>query len=393
MDNHDLSPLFQPFRCKSLSLRNRIVMAPMTRQFAQDGVLIDAVDDYYARRAKGGTGLIVTEGTAVDHAVAHYSAKIPHFYGDAALARWRSVVSAVHAEGGAIIPQLWHAGLARRRHNAVNPDAPSVSASALIETDLMPASTAGTAAMPTPLHSPAEPLTIAGIEAVVAAFAKGAADAKAVGCDGVAIHGAHGYLLDQFFWERSNRRDDCYGGSTENRVRFAVEIIAQMRAAVGQDFAIVFRFSQWKSQDYTAKIGATPQALADILQPLAEAGVDVFDASTRRFWEPEFDGSPLNLAGWAKKLTGKAAMTVGSIGLDGALFVSGGPRTNNISTARLGQLAEMIARGEVDLAGIGRSLIANPDWANLVAAGRLDALRRYDAAAHVKTLEQVELPA
>lgn len=388
--SHNLSPLFQPFALKSLSLRNRVVMSPMTRQFAPGGVLIDDVDGYYARRAAGGTGLIITEGTAVDHEVAHYSAKIPHFYGDAALARWRSVVAAVHAEGGAIVPQLWHAGLARRRSHSPNPERPNVSSSALTEDDLSQAAAEGTSPAPDKPRRPAEPLTTAEIEGIIAAFARGAADAKAVGCDGVAIHGAHGYLLDQFLWDRANRRDDRYGGSVENRVRFATEIVTAVRAQVGPDFAILFRFSQWKSQDYTAKIGPTPDALAQILEPLAAAGVDVFDASTRRFWEPEFAGSPLNLAGWAKKLTGKAAMTVGSIGLDGEFLAGGGATTNGTSTERLGQLAEMIARGDFELAGVARALIANPDWANLVEAGRFDALRPYNAAAHVKTLEQID---
>lgn len=388
--NTDLSALFQPFVCKSLNLRNRIAMSPMTRQFAPDGVLIGEVDNYYARRAAGGTGLIVTEGTAVDHQVAQYSAKIPHFYGEPALARWRSVVAAVHAEGGAIVPQLWHAGLARRRSHSANPDLPNASASALTEEDLTLQAANGTAPPSDKPRRPAEPLTIADIENIVTAFAKGAADAKAVGCDGVAIHGAHGYLLDQFLWDRANRRDDRYGGNVENRIRFAVEIVAAVRAAVGPDFAIMLRFSQWKSQDYTARIGATPDALAAILQPLADAGVDVFDASTRRFWEPEFAGSPLNLAGWAKKLTGKAAMTVGSIGLDGEFRTGGGPGTANSSTERLGQLAEMVARGDFDLAAVGRALIANPDWANLVHTGRFEALRPYDASAHIKTLEQTE---
>lgn len=390
MPSHDLSPLFQPFALKSLTLRNRVVMSPMTRQFAPGGVLVEDVDGYYARRAAGGTGLIITEGTAIDHEVAQYSAKIPHFYGEAALARWRSVAASVHAEGGAIVPQLWHAGLARRRSHAANPERPNVSSSALTEDDLTQAAAQGAAPASDKPRRPAEPLAIAEIEAIVAAFAKGAADAKSVGCDGVAIHGAHGYLLDQFIWDRANRRDDRYGGSLENRIRFAVEIVAAVRAAVGSEFPILFRFSQWKSQDYTARIGATPDALAEILEPLADAGVDIFDASTRRFWEPEFEGSPLNLAGWAKKLTGKAAMTVGSIGLDGEFLTGGRAASNGTSTDRLGQLADMIARGDFDLAGVGRALIANPDWANLVRSGRFDALRPYNAAAHVTTLEQVE---
>jgi 2,4-dienoyl-CoA reductase-like NADH-dependent reductase (Old Yellow Enzyme family) len=135
--------------------------------------------------------------------------------------------------------------------------------------------------------------------------------------DGVEIHGAHGYLIDQFFWEGSNRRDDEYGGDLAGRSRFAIELIQAVRAAVGPDFPIIFRFSQWKQQDYTARLVQTPQALAAFLQPLSEAGVDIFHCSTRRFWEPEFDGSELNLAGWTRQLTGKPTITVGSVGLDG----------------------------------------------------------------------------
>ena len=383
----DLSPLFETFACKTMHLRNRIVMSPMTRLFAPGGVLIDKVDDYYGRRAAGGVGLIVTEGTAVGHDVAHYSDAVPHFYGEAALARWQRVVDRVHAQGGAIAPQLWHTGLARRRSHTHNPEAPNQSPSALIEDDLKQDKEADKAPNPGKVRRPSAAMAMEDIEAVIAAFARGAADAQRIGCDGVEIHGAHGYLLDQFFWERSNRRDDAYGGSLENRIRFAVEIVAAVRAATGPDFPILFRFSQWKAQDYAVRIADSPAELARILEPLADAGVDIFDASTRRFWLPEFDGSPLNLAGWAKKLTGKAAMTVGSVSLE-SVFQGGGEPVSPVTGDNLRLLAEMMARGDFDLVAVGRAMIANPDWANLVREGRLDAFRAYDAAAHVKTLEQ-----
>lgn len=389
-DIPDLSPLFAPFTCKTMRLRNRIVMSPMTRQFAPDGVLDGAVDDYYARRAAGGTGLIITEGTAVGHPVAHYSRNIPHFYGEAALARWRAVVAAVHEQDGAIVPQLWHTGLSRRRSASANPEVPNISASALTDADLSAEAAAGTARAPDRPSRPAQAMTKDDIDGVIAAFADSAVAARDVGCDGVAIHGAHGYLLDQFFWERSNRRDDAYGGSVENRIRFAVELVAGVRAAVGPDFPILFRFSQWKSQDYAGKLADTPADLARILEPLADAGVDIFDASTRRFWLPEFDGSPLNLAGWAKKLTGKAAMTVGSIGLESPFLGSGSSAVSAVTADNLGLLAQMIDRGDFDLAGVGRALIANPDWANLVQQGRFADLRAYDARGHTQTLEQVD---
>lgn len=117
--------------------------------------------------------------------------------------------------------------------------------------------------------------------------------------------------------ERTNRRTDGYGGDAVARTKFAAEIVAAVRAVVSPEFPVILRYSQWKQEAYDARLAETPQALEAILAPLVAAGVDAFHASTRRYWLPEFDGSDLNLAGWTKKLTGKPAITVGSVGLDG----------------------------------------------------------------------------
>lgn len=386
----DVSPLFRPLAVKTgLRLVNRIVMSPMTREFAEEGVLTEPVDEYYGRRAAGGVGLIVTEGTSVDHVVSHYSRKVPNFYGDAALARWRQVVDRVHAEGGRIFPQLWHTGVARRRKITHNPDLPSMSPSGVGMEHLGPDS-ADPNAVARPSSVPPVAMELADIEAVIAAFGEGAAQAKAIGFDGAAVHGAHGYLPDQFLWERSNRRTDHYGGSFENRLRFAVELVREMRRRVGPDYPIMFRFSQWKGWDYGAKLAADPTELERLLIPLADAGVDIFDASTRRFWLPEFEGSPLNLAGWAKKITGKTAMTVGSVGLESPLGDLGAGNRIAVSTENLARLMEMFDRGDFDLVGVGRALLANPDWAALVRDGRFEALKPYDAAAMAASLEAVD---
>lgn len=160
-----------------------------------------------------------------------------------------------------------------------------------------------------------EPLTTEEVESLVTAFAQAAANAKSVGFDGIELHGAHGYLIDQFFWDRTNKRTDRYGGDLVGRTTFAVEIIKACRQAVGPDFPIVLRFSQWKLGAYDEKLAKTSEELASFLAPLSEAGVDIFHCSTRRFSQPEFAGSDLNLAGWTKKLTGKPCITVGSIGI------------------------------------------------------------------------------
>jgi 2,4-dienoyl-CoA reductase-like NADH-dependent reductase (Old Yellow Enzyme family) len=155
----------------------------------------------------------------------------------------------------------------------------------------------------------------------------------------------------------------------------------------------MFRFSQWKATHYDVKLAETPEELADFLQPLAAAGVDIFDASTRRFWLPEFAGSALNLAGWTKKLTGKISMAVGSVGLQSPLDVAAKleePGTTGVTTENLARLSEMMARDEFDLIGVGRIILSNPDWANLVQAGRFDALRPYNPARTGEFVEPAE---
>jgi len=155
----------------------------------------------------------------------------------------------------------------------------------------------------------------------IAAFARAAGAAKRLGFDAIELHGAHGYLIDQFFWEGTNLRQDGYGGGTlVQRGRFAADILKAVRAEVGPDYPVIIRLSQWKQQDYAVQMARTPQEMEAWLQPLADAGADIFHCSQRRFWEPEYAGSDLNFAGWAKKLTGKPTITVGSVGPYVGLF-------------------------------------------------------------------------
>ena len=208
------SALFTPFTLANLSLPNRIVMAPMTRNQSPDGVPGDDVVGYYRRRAEHGVGLIVTEGTAIAHPAAVASTRIPRFHGDDALAGWAKVVTAVHAAGGRIVPQLWHMGMARKPGSEPNPEAPPVGPSGL---DLTGA----------PVN---DALTEAQVDGLIDAYAQGAADAQRLGFDGIELHGAHGYLIDQFFWERTNQRHDRFGGDLVARTRFASEVIKRCRA-------------------------------------------------------------------------------------------------------------------------------------------------------------------
>ena len=354
--------LFSRFACNSLELSNRIVMAPMTRQFSPNGVPTADVAAYYKRRAQGGTGLIITEGTTVNDSVATMDANIPQFHGSEALAGWEKVVSEVHAAGGKIMPQLWHVGMARVAEKAPHPELPSAGPSGLFK----------------PGKQGAEPMTQQHIESVIAAFAQAAADAKAIGMDGVEIHGAHGYLIDQFFWEGTNQRTDSWGGNMENRGRFAVEIVKAIRSATSPDFPIVLRYSQWKQQDYTARLASTPKELEAFLQPLSDAGVDIFHCSQRRYWESEFKDSNLNLAGWTKKLTGKPTITVGSVGLNDDFF--GAFKGQDSSTRSIDDLLERLDSQEFDLVAVGRALLQDPEWVNKIKEERTDELQTYSAS-------------
>ena len=354
-------PLFRPFRMPHLTLANRIVMAPMTRNFSPGGVPGPDVAAYYRRRAENGVGLILTEGTAVAHPAAVSSPRVPRFHGADALAGWAEVLAAAHAAGGRIMPQLWHVGMSRKPGDEPNPEAPPV----------------GPSGIAVPAGRLSEPLSEAEIDSLIAAYAQGAADARRLGFDGVELHGAHGYLIDQFFWAVTNQRTDQYGGDVAGRTRFAAEAVKACRRAVGPDFPILLRFSQWKIADYGARLAATPDELQQFLAPLSDAGVDIFHCSTRRFWEPEFPGSPLNLAGWTKKLSGKPTITVGSVGLDSD-FMTSFREGKNAGVSALDRIVDMIAREEVDLVAVGRALLADPAWAAKIRDGRTSELQVFN---------------
>lgn len=358
-----MSPLFKPFSLKSLSLPNRIVMAPMTRSMSPGGVPGEDVAEYYRKRAAGGVGLILSEGTVVNRPGASNDTRVPNFYKEDALAGWQNVIDGVHAAGGKMGPQIWHMGMVRKPGTGPYPDGVSDGPSGVTH--------AGKQVQEAPSQED--------IADMADAFAEAAANAKKLGFDMVEIHGAHGYLVDQFFWDVMNQRDDKYGGKLVDRAEFAKEIIGKCRAAIGDDMPLCIRVSQWKQQDYAARLAHTPKDLEAFLTTLTDAGADILHCSQRRFWEPEFEGSDLNFAGWAKKLTGATTISVGSVGLKGDFF--GAFVGQSAELASLDNLHERMERGEFDLIAVGRALIQDPDWANKVQEGRLEDLQPYDGEA------------
>ncbi|MDG2090977.1 MAG: NADH:flavin oxidoreductase [Gammaproteobacteria bacterium] len=348
--------LFTPFQNPKLNLKNRLVMAPMTRNHSPNGTPGQDVVEYYQRRAAGEVGLIITEGTTVDHSVASNDVNVPFFHGDAALAGWGKVVEAVHTAGGKICPQLWHMGAQRESGTGPNPELDSMGPSGL--------STTG--------EQTAKAMTQHDIDDVIGAFVNAAISAKALNFDGIELHGAHGYLLDQFFWAKQNKRNDKYAGSIAARTRFVVEIVEAIRHEVGANFPIILRFSQFKIPVYDAKIAKTPKELDEFISPLIDAGVDIFHASARRFWEAEFADSELTLAGWAKKISGKPTIAVGSVGLD-VDFMSSFGGAESKSTG-IENLLTRLDQEEFDLVAVGRALIGDPNWGKKIHQGQEDSI-------------------
>ncbi len=294
----DISRLLQPLQIGSLWLKNRIVMPGMQRAWCVDCAPSDKLIEYYRRRALGGTALVITEACAPDHWSGSSNpmfAKLNPRTRDA----WRDCVDAVHEAGGKIFLQIWHQG--SRDMKDAPPGFEGLSPSGLITKDL----------------PNGRPATLRELGEIKDAFAQSAAVVREIGADGVEVHACHGYFLDEFLWSEINLRTDKYGGPTiADRATYPAEVVAAVRAAVGPDFPISVRLSQWKEEDFDAKVVTTPEELRELLAILRAAGADLFHVSTRRFWTPEWPGDDRGLAGWAKSLTDVPVIAVGSIGLD-----------------------------------------------------------------------------
>lgn len=359
-----MEPLLQPLSIRGMTIRNRLAMSPMTRSFCPDGLPGDDVLGYYRRRAEGEAGLIVTEAIGTDHPAAVGDTglgetNLPIFNGAPSVAAWGKVADAVHAAGARIVPQLWHQGPMRMPDPASADHAPAFSPSGRygdpsVAADYYRDKAVILAAQDNPVPGDSE------IADVIAGFGRAARDAVAAGFDGLALHGAHGYLIDAFLWGETNRRDDRWGGDPVQRTAFAVEVVRACRRELGEDRPLIFRFSQWKQQDFRARLAETPQQLEAILGPMADAGVDLFDASVRYFNTPAFPDSDLSLAGWAKKLTGKLSGAVGGIGFSKGMYDTmseGSAGSNNLPL-----VVKRFLDGEFDLVSIGRALLHDPFW-------------------------------
>jgi 2,4-dienoyl-CoA reductase-like NADH-dependent reductase (Old Yellow Enzyme family) len=344
------------------------------RGFMDDGSPTQKMVDYMRRCAAGGVGLIISESTSPDHPSAYWQPMMGRLE-PGTLRAWKNVVTAVRGEGATFFQQIWHPGSMRK----VAPghplaDYPAWSPSGLIQSG----------------RSNGQAMTYQGLQDLKQAYVRAAENAQTLGADGVEIHSAHGYLLDQFLWAETNVRQDGYSGpSLVERARYPIEIAAAIRKAVGEDFVISYRFSQFKEVDYGATIASGPEDLRAMLDALRAAGVDMFNVSSRRFLKaewPDREHPDFTIAEWTKSMTDAAVMTCGSVGLNVEMFANlfDDEEPSELSIERdLRALAERVERGTLDLVGVGRMHIANNDFVNKVRDLRFRELALFNKKIHL----------
>ena len=329
--NEQLSVLFEPFSMQGLELKNRLVMAPMHTRFASEsGEVTDRLIAYLAERARGGVGLIVLENTCIDWVYGRPMGNPVSIHDDMCRSGLSNIPLAVHRYGARVVTQLQHTGRQNVRSNipgGQQPVAPSAVKS----------NRGGD--LPRALQEEE-------IEAIIRMFVDGARRTREAGFDGVELHGAHGYLLTQFFSPHCNRRTDQWGGSLANRARFPVEVVRRIRREVGDDFPILYRMSA----EERIPGGTTLENTLELVGMLEQAGVDCFDVSAGIYDSIEAiytlygqaPGALLPLATAVKRASDRPVIGISRLGWD------------------LEYAAQAVTDGRVDLVSMGRSLLADP---------------------------------
>lgn len=329
-----MKSLFEPVQVGHLHLPNRIVMAPLTRNRAPDAIPTPLMAEYYAQRASA--GLIISEGTAITHQGQGYS-DVPGLYGTEQLDGWRAVTKAVHAKGGRIFCQLWHVG--RVSHVSLQPGGGApVAPSAVVAKTKTFLSSEGFVHV-----SPPRALDAEEIPGLVRDFRHAARNAISAGFDGVEVHGANGYLIDQFLRSSTNQRADDYGGSIENRSRFLLEVMREVCEEVGCERTGLRLSPVTPANDIADD---NPQKLFDYvarqLAPLGLAYVHVIEGATGG--PREVEGRPFDFQAMLRAWR--------DAGAKGAWMVN-----NGYDRA----LAEQALGHGADLVAFGMKYIANPD--------------------------------
>lgn len=338
-----MDALFSPTRIGQLDLPNRFAVAPMTRVSASEhGQATEQMARYYRRFAEGGFGLVITEGIYTDQAWSQGYLFQPGLSSAEQARSWRPVVDAVHAAGGKIFAQLMHAGaLAQGNRFRCDPAGPSSVQPRGEQMQLYRGS--GVYAVP-------REMTQGDIAGAIAGFAQAAQRAAEAGFDGIEIHGANGYLLDQFLTDYTNRRGDEWGGATGNRVRLHMRVIDAVRKAVGADLPVGVRISQAKVNDYLHKWAGGEDDARIVFGAVAAAGASFIHVTEFEAWKPAFGNNGPSLAQLARQ------------------FAPGLPLIANGSLHEGGRAAQLLDTG-ADIIAIGRGALSNPALPSLLAKG------------------------
>lgn len=352
----DTKLLFETVALGSTTLDNRIGVAPMTRTSAtEEGLATDQMVSYYTSFARGGFGLIITEGIYPDdkHSQGYFNQ--PGIVSEEQIQAWKKVVDSVHQAGAKIFAQLMHAGALSQGNRFMKE---TIAPSAVEPKGEQLEFYGGKGPFPTPREATKEDITN-----VINGFVMAAKHAKSAGFDGVEIHGANGYILDQFLTDYTNQRTDEYGGSTENRVRLLVEVSKAVREAVGSGFTVGIRISQGKVNDYAHKWAGKEKDAEIIFGQLGQAGLDFIHVTEYEAWQPAFPEGE-----------GTSA-TDSAFGDGGATLAALAKKYGGIPVMANGHLedpakaAEVIDKGEADVITLGKGALANHDWVNKVKNG------------------------
>ncbi|WP_421379691.1 NADH:flavin oxidoreductase [Bacillus salacetis] len=344
MTQENFSTLFSSVTIKDIVLANRIGLAPMTRTSATpEGLATDDMVQYYTNFAKGGFGFILTEGTYTDDRYSQGYLNQPGIINDEQIDAWKKVTTSVKHQGAKIFVQLMHAG-ALSQGNRFSSETAGASAVKPKGEQLGFYGGNGEFAMP-------KEMTEADIQDVIKGFVAAARNAKEAGFDGIEIHGANGYVLDQFLTTYTNQRDDHYGGSLENHLRLPIEVIKAVREEVGTEFPVGIRLSQAKVNDSDYKWENGESDAEMIFRKITEAGVDYIHIAEPDATSPAFSENGPPLVELVKKYTDTVVIANGSLG---------DPES-----------AETLLRnGRADIVTIGKAALANQDWADKVKEGK-----------------------
>jgi len=336
--------LFSQFRLKDFILKNRIGVAPMTRMSAAaDSIPRQDVLDFLIRRAQNGTSIIFTEAIVTDYESAQGYPGQSRILNQPQVDAWKPVVKEIQRQGAIAIMQMFHCG--RMAWPEVNPANRSIAPSPITPKQDNPMTGA-----PYPVP---EAMSNFDIDHVITGFVETAKGAVEAGFDGIEIHGAHGYLINQFLSPYSNRRTDSYGGSVENRYRFAHEVIQAVRKVIPDDRLLTFRISNWGVADMEVSLFDSKEEYQEIIRRLANEPIDAISVSTYGYNEKGF-GTDKNMAQLTREITDLPLMICGGI---------------------FDRASSEEALQDADIILSGKSLLLNPNWVEEVQAEK--ALNRY----------------